>query len=153
MALLEKQLFIKKSGIPNAGKGLFTREYIPKGARIVEFKGRITTWKNVLKADVFNGYVFYINRNHVIDSKPYLKALARFANDAKGFNKLKGMYNNSIFEIEEVKVFILATKDIPAGAEILVSYEKEYWDVIKYNNKLAAKEKLLKTKKIFSSIT
>jgi hypothetical protein len=35
----------------------------------------------------------------------------------------------------------------------LVSYEKEYWDVIKYNNKLAAKEKLLKTKKIFSAIT
>ena len=141
MALLEKHLFIKTSGIPEAGKGLFTRQCIPKGTRIVEFKGRVTTWKKVLEGDSFNGYVFYINRNHVIDSKPYLKALARFANDAKGINKIKGILNKSIFIKDEVKVFILATKNIPAGGEILVSYEKEYWKVIRYNNRLALKEK------------
>lgn len=141
MGLLEKQIFIKKSRIPNAGKGLFARQSIPKGTRIIEYKGRITTWEKVLQTDVFNGYVFYINRNHVIDAKPCLKALARFANDAKGFNKIKGMVNNSKFVKEDVRVFIMATKDIPAGAEILVSYKKEYWDVLKYNNKLALKQK------------
>ena len=31
MALLEKQLYVKKSTIPNAGKGLFTKKFIPKG--------------------------------------------------------------------------------------------------------------------------
>jgi uncharacterized protein len=38
MALLEKQLFIKISIIPGAGKGLFTRKPIAKGTRIVEYK-------------------------------------------------------------------------------------------------------------------
>jgi len=141
MGLLEKQIFIKKSRIPNAGKGLFTRQSIPKGTRIIEYKGRITTWEKVLQTDVFNGYVFYINRNHVIDAKPCLASLARFANDAKGFNKIKGMVNNSKFVKEDLKVFITSTKDIPAGAEIFVSYKKEYWDVLKYNNKLALKQK------------
>ena len=36
MALLRKQLYIKKSGIPNAGKGLFTKKPIAKGTRIIE---------------------------------------------------------------------------------------------------------------------
>jgi hypothetical protein len=34
-------------------------------------------------------------------------------------------------------VYIDATRDIPAGAEILVDYGKEYWDVIRYNQKIS----------------
>ena len=34
-----------------------------------------------------------------------------------------------------------STKDIPAGSEILVSYGKEYWDVIKENYREQQKEK------------
>ena len=37
------------------------------------------------------------------------------------------------------KVYIEATKDIPAGSEILVSYGKEYWEVIRHNLKLEQK--------------
>ena len=33
-----------------------------------------------------------------------------------------------------------AAKDIPAGSEIIVSYGKEYWDVIRENIKLHEKE-------------
>jgi len=40
MALLEKQLVVKRSAIPNSGKGLFTKKFIPKGTRIVEYKER-----------------------------------------------------------------------------------------------------------------
>jgi hypothetical protein len=50
MALLEKQLVIKKSALPNAGMGLYTTIFIEKGTRIVEYKGKITTWKEVMKA-------------------------------------------------------------------------------------------------------
>jgi len=38
-------------------------------------------------------------------------------------------------------VFVEAKKDIPAGGELFVSYGKEYWQVIRRNNKLEAKKK------------
>lgn len=139
--LAQKNLFIKRSGIPKAGKGLFTKKCIAKGTRIIEYKGRITTWKKVLESKVFNGYVFYINRNYVIDAKDNLKALGRYVNDAKGLSKIEGVVNNSKYVKIDGRVFIEATRNIPAEGEIFVSYKKEYWDVIKYNRELALKRK------------
>ena len=136
MALLEKKLYVKKSGIPGAGKGLFTKEFIPKGTRIVEYKGRRTAWKEVKDDDGKNGYLFYINRNNVIDALPATKTLARYANDARGMVRIKGVLNNSDYIIDDKKVFIEAAKDIPAKAEILVDYGREYWRVIRDNLKI-----------------
>ena len=130
----EKHLFVKKSTIPNAGKGLFTRRMIPKGSRIVEYKGKITTWKEV-KDDDHNPYIFYITRNHVVDALDDKKALARYANDARGLVKIKGITNNCEYVVDKKKAYIEAKKDIPAGAEILVGYGKDYWDVMKENIK------------------
>ncbi|MEO6813671.1 MAG: SET domain-containing protein-lysine N-methyltransferase [Ginsengibacter sp.] len=137
---LEKQLYIKRSKITSAGKGLFTKKKIPKGTRIAEYKGNITTWKKVTQSGQFNAYVYYINRNTVIDAKRRLKAFARYANDAKGITRIKGVNNNSEYVKDKGKIFVDAVKDIPAYGEILVGYGKEYWDVIKSNNKLALKE-------------
>ena len=136
MALLEKQLTVKKSTIPGAGKGLFTKVFIPKGTRIVEYKGRLTTWKEVDHDDGRNGYIYYIKRTLVIDAYTYKKALGRYANDARGLKKIKGLLNNCEYVIDGEKVFIKAKKDIPAGSEIFVGYGKEYWAVIKYNIKV-----------------
>jgi uncharacterized protein len=57
--------------------------------------------------------------------------------------KVKGINNNCryVADMDTMRVYIEAVKDIPAGAEILVQYGKEYWDVIKYNHKLDEKEK------------
>lgn len=140
MTLLEKQLVVKRSNIPGAGKGLFTKEFIPKGTRILEYKGRITTWKDVLNGKRFNGYVYYVNRNHVIDAMLRLKSLGRYANDASGITKIKGLTNNSIYVQEGKKVFIEAKKNIPAQTEILVAYGKEYWQVINDNKKILEQE-------------
>ena len=41
MALFEKHLFVKKSTLPNAGKGLFTKVFIPKGALIIEYREKL----------------------------------------------------------------------------------------------------------------
>jgi SET domain-containing protein len=141
MALLEKQLVVKKSTLPGSGKGLFTKKAIPKGTRIVEYKGRITSWKDSDHRNGANGYIYYVKRYHVIDALPYKKALARFANDAKGISRVKGITNNSEYLEDGLKVYITATKDIPANAEIFVGYGKEYWDVIRENRKLAKKNK------------
>lgn len=142
MALLEKYLQVKRSKIPGAGKGLFTKQFIEKGTRIVEYKGRITTWKNVLDGKHFNGYVYFINRNHVIDAMRRKTAIARYANDARGHSKTKGVLNNSEFVVENKRVFIYAKKYIPKGEEILVSYGSEYWmEVAKYKKSLTPAKK------------
>lgn len=143
MAFLEKQLVVKPSTIPNSGKGLFTKKFIPKGTRIVEYKGQRTTWKDVDIDEGRNGYIYYINRNHVIDARLTPQHLARYANDAKGITRIKGLNNNCRYlaELDNWRVYIEAVKDIPAGAEILVGYGKEYWDVIKHNKRIDEKEK------------
>ena len=135
MALLEQQLVVKKSTIPGSGKGLFTKKFIPKGTRIVEYKGRITNWKE-MKDAWDNGYIYSINRNRVIDAKRTLKALARYANDASGLIRVKGITNNCVYSNDGLKAYIESVKDIPAGSEILVSYGKEYWDVVRANLKI-----------------
>lgn len=134
MALLEKYLEVKTSTIPGAGLGLFTTIAIEKGAWIVEYKGRITQWKEV-KNDSTNMYLYTINPRHVIDARRTLKAVARYANDAKGITRIKGITNNCVYVNDGLRAFVEATKNIPAGAEILVDYGKPYWDVIKENKR------------------
>jgi uncharacterized protein len=140
MALLEKQLYVKKSGIPNAGQGLFTKKFIPRGTLIVEYKGRRSTWKEVKDEDGKNGYIFFINRNNVIDGLPYKKALARYANDARGLVRVKGLLNNADYIVQGDRAYIESKKDIPAGSEIFVDYGKDYWKVIRFNIKLWKQE-------------
>ena len=139
MSLIKKHLFIKRSGIPTAGKGLFTKVQIEKGADIIEYTGKITTWKKVLEGRGFNGYVFYVNRNHVIDAKHNLKSLGRYVNDANGLIKKKGIINNAKYVEMDGRVFIRAIRNIPPGSEVFVSYRKEYWDVIRHNIELRRK--------------
>ena len=136
MALLEKQLVVKRSTIPGSGKGLFTKKFIPKGTRIVEYKGKITTWKEVKHENGSNGYIYYITKNHVIDARLYVKALGRYANDARGLQRKKGITNNAVYTEDNMKVYIESTKDILPNSEILVSYGKEYWDTIRHNKGL-----------------
>lgn len=133
MPFLSKQLFIRKSTIPQGGKGLFTRKKIRKGDRIIEYRGRLTTWKEADHREGRNGYLFYIDRNHVVDAYTYNRALGRYANDARGLNRRKGLINNAIYEPVGTRVYIDAKRDIPAGGEILVDYGKEYWDAIRSN--------------------
>jgi uncharacterized protein len=137
MVLHKKHLVIKRSNIPQAGKGLFAKRFISKGTFIAEYKGIRKTWKEVSEGKHFNAYIYYLTRNHVIDAKSYKKSLARYTNDAEGLNKLKGLKNNSAYIEQKDKVYIQALKDIPEGSEIFVSYGKEYWDIIKHNMKLA----------------
>jgi uncharacterized protein len=151
MALLEKQLYVKKSLIPGSGKGLFTKKFIPKGTRIVEYKGEILTWKEVEKmADERNGYVFFVNSRHVIDAWDYKDTFGRYANDAKGIGRAENAKTNSEYITYKKRCYIKSLKDIPAKSEIFVEYGAEYWQVIRYNYRLEQKnkEKELKKRKL-----
>lgn len=135
MDLLEKHLVVKRSGIPSSGKGLFTRKFIAKGTRIIEYTGDIVSWKDVRNEDS-NVYIFYVTRNHVIDASKDENSLARYANDGLGLKRIKGITNNCFYKVDKKRVFLEAKKDIPAGTEILVPYGKEYWDAIRKNLKI-----------------
>jgi SET domain-containing protein len=138
MALKQKiVLEVKRSQLPKAGKGLFTKTDIKKGTRIVEYKGEIIQWKEYQKRvdECKDGYLFYINRNRCIDAYPTPQHVARYANDAAGLIRVKGLRNNSVYEIVGNKCYIVCTRNIKAGEEIFVSYTKEYWDTMRYNIK------------------
>jgi len=131
MALLEKLIFVKRSRIPGAGLGLFAKKPIRKGACIVEYKGRLEKWRDVKHQDGYNGYLLRVNARWAINALPYKKALGRFANDAKGISRHRELSNNSEYLLEGKRCYIFATRDIAAGEEILVSYGRAYWDLIK----------------------
>jgi SET domain-containing protein len=135
MALLERHLIVKRSTLRGAGKGLFTTMDIPRGTKIVEYKGKVSTWKEVDSHEGLNGYIYYVNRQHVIDARPAKDAVARYANDARGIVRTEGVNNNCTYIIEGLKVYIKSMRDIPAGSELLVGYGKEYWDIIRQNLK------------------
>lgn len=140
MALLEKELEIRESNIPGAGKGLFTKCFIARGTRIVEYKGTVTTW-NAVKDDPTNAYIYYLKPNHVIDAREHPKCMARYVNDAKGLVRSKKWNNNANFRNDGLHVYIVATRDIQAGEEIFVEYGKKYWDTVRHNMMLDEKNK------------
>ncbi len=131
MALFEKHLFLKKSKIPGAGKGLFTRIDISKGQLIVEYKGKLVLWKDVKHEDGYNAYLFKLNRQYAIDGKNYLKSFGRYANDARGFSKIMGLRNNSEYVVKKNKCYLSAIRKIQKGEEILIPYGKAYWDLMR----------------------
>src|SRR4051812_35047268 len=122
-------LYIKKSTLPGAGKGLFTDSFIKKGSKVVEYTGDIITYAEYgdrVEHDRY-GYLFYINKNRCIDAYNHPEALARYANDAKGFGQHKHLSNNSKYEIIGNRCYIVAFRDIKPASEILVGYGTEYW--------------------------
>jgi SET domain-containing protein len=144
MPLTKNDLIVKQSTLTGAGKGLFTRVFIPKGTRIVEYKGKIISWGEV---DTDNPFIYYVKRNHVIDASTFMQAYGRYANDASGFYREKGVTNNSSYTEDGLKVFITSTKDIVSGEEILVGYGRGYWKAIRHNLKQEKiKQQILKQK-------
>jgi uncharacterized protein len=133
MALLERHLYIKKSLIPNAGKGVFTKVAIPKGTRIVEYKGKLENWKEVRhqEEDGSNLYLLRVSARKAINAKYHKSAFARYANDARGTTKVKGLTNNCELVSDGNRCFIESLRNVNRFDEILIGYGKEYWVLMK----------------------
>jgi len=131
MNILRKDLVVKKSQLPNAGKGLFTKVPVKKGDRIIEYKGRHQKWVDVKHEDGHNGYLLRLNRTMAINGEPSLNAIGRYANDADGHSRIKGLRNNSVYNIYGDRCFIEAVRPIKKGGEVFVEYGKEYWELVK----------------------
>lgn len=141
-------LLVKKSRIPGAGKGLFTTKSYKKDQRIIEYRGEIIEWKEYSKRVKENkdGYLFFVRRNHCIDAFSTPQYKARYANDARGFVRVKGLNNNCVYETEGDRCYIVATRNINAGEEIFVDYTRDYWKVMRYNLRFYKAQELKKKK-------
>ena len=64
-------LYVKKSKLPNAGKGLWTSSEIKKDEVVCEYEGAKITWKECLKRNEnqkgFGAYYFYVNSKNCIE--------------------------------------------------------------------------------------
>ena len=126
-------LLIKNSTIPNAGKGLYTNKAITHESKIIEYRGEIVDYKEYRRRArrEEDHYLFYLRRDLCIDALHTPQYKARYANDAAGINRVKGIKNNSEYWIFGDKCYIVAIRDIKAGEEILVNYTKPYWDCMR----------------------
>ena len=139
-------LVVKNSQLPKAGKGLFTKKPIKKSDKIIEYLGEIIDWKEYEKRvlEDKDGYLFFINKKICIDAFSTPEHMARYANDAAGLSRVKGLKNNASYKVfNKSRCYIIAERDIEKGEEIFVNYTKEYWDCIRYN----IKNNLYETKK------
>ena len=110
------KLDVKKS---KTGLGLFAGVPISKGAKVIEYIGEKIT------ADEANRrggkYFFEINSKWTIDGTTR-KNTARYINHAcKGGDNCEATITNG-------RIWIIAKKSIPAGAELTYDYGSEYFD-------------------------
>lgn len=142
-------LIVKRSRLPGAGKGLFTTKPYKKDQVVIEYRGEIIQWKEYRERVAANkdGYLLFISRKKCVDAYSTPQYKARYANDAMGISRVKGVRNNCQYEIHGDRGYIVTTRDIKAGEEIYVDYTKQYWDVMRHNIKLAEEKKKEKSGK------
>lgn len=118
MQVENKYLDFKKSSIHNYGA--YAAKNIRKGTRIIEYVGRPLTKKKAQQAlQDGNAYVFTINKHFDIDGDvPW--NLARFINH--------GCDVNAESDVEDDRVWIIATCNIKKGEEVLYNYNYDLVD-------------------------
>ena len=110
-----QKYFRKKSGINNLG--LFAISDINKGEKVIEYKGRKFTHKQVEENDRFDNskaiYLFTLNERYVLDGDTK-------TNTAKYINH--SCDPNCEVDIIKGKIWIIAIKDIKKGDELSYDY-------------------------------
>ena len=110
-----QKYFRKKSGINNLG--LFAKGDINKGEKVIEYKGRKFTHKQVEEDDRFDNskaiYLFTLNERYVLDGDTK-------TNTAKYINH--SCDPNCEVDIIKGKIWIIAIKDIKKGDELSYDY-------------------------------
>ena len=116
---------IKKSKIDNKGRGLYASKDIKEGTKIIDYKGKIITNKQVDASDKYdNGkpiYLFTLNK--------------RFTLDGDFSWNTAGLINHSCdpncqYDGKGLKIWVTAIKDINKGEEFTCDYgfgfDKDY---------------------------
>lgn len=120
------RLHVKPSRIKGAGNGVFTKDFVQKDDLIAEYTGE----KKSLREVVDNGFLFAITESLFIDPSADHRCVIKYANDALGPVRLKGVNNNNAYwHVIGERVFVLADRDIYPHEEIFIGYGDRYWKV------------------------
>lgn len=113
-------LTLAKSIIPNAGKGVFTNEFIPKDSIIDEYYG------DVYEISYSSSrYFLEITPNCGIDAFNYPRCYMAMINDVYGTpHEVNCAF---VIDKDNRRAFIQSVKDIYAMNELYVSYGDDYW--------------------------
>jgi hypothetical protein len=123
-------LYITKSGLQEAGLGVYTEDFIPDNTIIGEYTGEIVESYNIETNDYYYELVEPDETNGVtgigIDSSKLPRCYMAMINDAQFSKKYS---NNTVFEgdVENKKVYVVSLRDIEPGEELFVSYGEGYW--------------------------
>jgi SET domain-containing protein len=105
-------LQVKRSA---TGLGMFAGAPIPKDTCIIEYVGKEISPEEAYTSK--SKYLFEITKKRTIDGKPKWNRAGYINHSCKP---------NAEAVIHKGRIFIFATKNIPAGAEITYDYGKEY---------------------------
>ena len=116
---------IKKSKIDNKGRGLYAARNIKEGTRIINYKGKIITNKQVDESDKYDNkkpiYLFTLNKRYTLDGD--------FSWNTAGLIN-HSCNPNAEYDGKGLKIWITAKKDIHKGEEITCDYgfgfDKDY---------------------------
>jgi uncharacterized protein len=96
------------------GTGAFAKAVIPKGTRLVEYRGeRISKSESLRRCENNNEYIFALSSEHDLDGSVAWN-LARFINHS--------CTPNCEAQMEEDRIWIVALRDIQPGEEITFNY-------------------------------
>ena len=113
-----RRIQVRRSGVH--GKGVFALLPIAEGETIIEYTGKVITWKQAQKLPAHNPdepnhtFFFHIDDKHVIDGNDG-------GNAAKWINHACGP-NCEADETDDGRVFIKALRDIEPGEELNYDY-------------------------------
>ncbi len=116
---------IKKSRIDNRGRGLYATKNIKAGTKIINYRGKIITNKEVENSDKFDNkkpiYLFTLNKKYTLDGD-FPWNIAGLINHSCN--------NNCDYEGKGLKIWVTAIKDIRKGEEFTCDYgfgyDKDY---------------------------
>lgn len=129
---MDDNLKIKKSTIPNGGKGLFAYDgtndnniVFKKDEKIAQYKGEHLNDKTLTNryGDFTAPYAVKVKKNNFIDSA-IERYTASLINSVKGTKKIKNVKLAN--PTNDGKIFVKTVKNIKNGEELLTSYGRDY---------------------------
>ena len=108
---------IKKSNIDNKGRGLYATKNIKEGTKIIEYKGKIITNKQVDESNKYDNskqiYLFTLNKRYTLDGD--------FRWNTAGLIN-HSCNPNAQYDGKGLKIWITTIKDIKKGEEFTCDY-------------------------------
>lgn len=121
-------LYVATSGLPGAGKGLFTAIALYRDEIIARYRGeRLGAGEAERRAAKGEDRHFIMLPDGGVLDPARTEGMAKYANDARGPSEAAFRNNAAIALDDEGNVCLKALRGIRPGEEIFCAYGKRYW--------------------------